>query len=930
MSLLSLRQPTTAHALPSLAERSNGPNQSRTVRIYKNGDPFFSGKLLLLPKHGDLNSILDLVAATLAGGRPVLKLFDADTGTEVDELDKLVDGSDLVAGMSRGKFKPLAYREILNDHARDMQNSSPKPPLVLPKPSAYKAPKPAKSKLLSTGRKSPRERNPQALPALPIDEKPRVVTLVRNGDASVVEVTFLITKRNAADWDHLCQEISDKLQMGVAVRKIYTQNGVEVVRAADMLDGGVYVAAEKGYRPLANGYEAVDLHSLVASSTSPGGGRRQRVHIKGAGDLSHLRASLPAIGRAMDEAKRTIATFDVLTAADKRLIQEQTEQLEALAAQMEAAAEGSASREAAQTALLAEMLEQLTKLKAELMEARGKLSVAEASELALRTGLEAAEDRNGQLLLEKQTEEKVAKRALQAKEDQEAVADRLSIAASVARQRLRGAQEELRAANAGIASELKQKEGVAEQLEKAQRGWVKEMASSTKAREAEAQVSAELHKLKRATARTAVAVAVAVAAQQTNGRSAESQATLKRALRRFYDANHQLEHVADRRWFTAVAPDVAEWAGLSTDSATGEVVALKLDGFRLGDSLQVDGLAELHTLCELDLGDCAELTRLPVALAGLAGLKVLKLGGCKALAELPSGLGELTKLTTLDARFCTQLRSLPPQIGRLSQLVRLNLAGCGALRALPSELGDCLALEELDLSSCAGLAVLPARIGELAALTQLSLCGCTQLQTVPDQLGSLSSLRELDVGQCTGVRALPAAVGQLSELTSLTLSGCTMLLELPPELGDLAKLVELNIHRCTSLRMLPPEILQLGGLRKIDVGGCEPLVDASSSLWDLCWLTSLDASECHQMTAVPAAVRQLVDLEEFSLCECTSLVGLPTELRQLTKLIRLDLARCSKLTELPSLAHLLPGLQVETHGAAPAAKQWVARGCKPA
>eukprot|EP00729_Bicosta_minor_P023519 gene23519-9100_t len=264
------------------------PSSSRTIRLFKNGDKFFAGKVLLVPKHGNLDSFLDLVTSILADGKPVLKLFDAQTGAELLELSQIIDGDNYVAGMSRGKFRPLPYAEILDDRARAEINKTPRPPFTLPKPSTYKAPKlKKKNAVYSPGRKSPRERSkPKGLPALPISEKPRLVSLVRNGDASVEIVKLLLTKRNTADWDHLCQEISDKLQMGVAVRKIYTQDGIQVTLAEDMLDSEVYVAAEKGFRPLENGYEVMNAHLHTHSTmASPSPGKRKRVYVRGVGDL---------------------------------------------------------------------------------------------------------------------------------------------------------------------------------------------------------------------------------------------------------------------------------------------------------------------------------------------------------------------------------------------------------------------------------------------------------------------------------------------------------------------------------------------------------------------------------------------------------------------------------------------------------------------
>ena len=453
------------------------PRQSRTVRIFKNGDEFYAGTTILVPKHCNLESFLDLVSARLASGKPVLKLFDAHTGIEVDELNQIVDGDDYVAGTSRGKsFKALRYDEIMDDRARAERNKAPRPPALLPKPSAYKAPKRKKKVALSPGRKSPpRERKPLELPSLTIAEKPRLISVVRNGDASVEVVKLLLTKRNTAEWDHLCQEISDKLQMGVAVRKMYTQDGVEITVAEDLLDGEVYVAAEKSFRMLTNGYEVMNAHSFsphsaYSSSHSPSPGGRKRVHVRGVGDLVNARASLPAIGRAMEEANRKMDNYNKLAAADRQVIDEQAEQLSALKATMETSADDFKGREVAQTNLLSEMVEHVAQLKLELKEAHDKQIAAEVSELALKKELELQQERNEQLQTEKQAEEKVAKRALQAKEDQEAVSDQLSKAEKATKAKLKATQDDLEIAKESLARDAQKLDVIEEQLEKAQKG----------------------------------------------------------------------------------------------------------------------------------------------------------------------------------------------------------------------------------------------------------------------------------------------------------------------------------------------------------------------------------------------------------------------------------------------------------------------------
>jgi hypothetical protein len=53
-------------------------------------------------------------------------------------------------------------------------------------------------------------------------------------------INVLLTKRNTS-WNVLYNEISDRLKMGAAVRKLYTASGALVGEVAELQDGGTYV-----------------------------------------------------------------------------------------------------------------------------------------------------------------------------------------------------------------------------------------------------------------------------------------------------------------------------------------------------------------------------------------------------------------------------------------------------------------------------------------------------------------------------------------------------------------------------------------------------------------------------------------------------------------------------------------------------------------
>ena len=163
-----------------LADR-NKPKATRKVKIYKNGDKFFAGKLMTIPKHANLDKFLDLISSTLKGGNPVLRLFSAVDGTEVVDLAQVKDGEAYVAGMSRGKFKKFDYGSILDDRARAELNKMKKRPNFLPN-------KKLRSHTLKT-----------LLPSLALrsnQDPPRLISVIRNGDVSPQPLRCLLTREH--------------------------------------------------------------------------------------------------------------------------------------------------------------------------------------------------------------------------------------------------------------------------------------------------------------------------------------------------------------------------------------------------------------------------------------------------------------------------------------------------------------------------------------------------------------------------------------------------------------------------------------------------------------------------------------------------------------------------------------------------------------
>jgi hypothetical protein len=207
------------------------PKVGRTVRIYRNGASNFAGRQFVIPiRTTQLSVFLDLISDTLKQGFNVQRLFAVD-GTGIDELDQVQDGQSYVAG-GRGSFKALDYTSILDDRALAELNKSRQP-------NDYSPPK----------KRITFRSLAHIVMRVQVPDKPTQIAVIRNGDASCTFINVLLTKRNAG-WDVLLSEISDRLQMGAPVRKLYTAAGHQVTEVADLTDGGTYVAAEKKFKRL--------------------------------------------------------------------------------------------------------------------------------------------------------------------------------------------------------------------------------------------------------------------------------------------------------------------------------------------------------------------------------------------------------------------------------------------------------------------------------------------------------------------------------------------------------------------------------------------------------------------------------------------------------------------------------------------------------
>ena len=204
---------------------------------------------------------------------------------------------------------------------------------------------------------------------------------------------------------------------------------------------------------------------------------------------------------------------------------------------------------------------------------------------------------------------------------------------------------------------------------------------------------------------------------------------------------------------SGAAPPAALLPGLLS-SLPATLASLCLKGAPTG-SLQPSALSRFPKLRSLDASHTALRLSTPALLAPLAGLRHLRLAGCKAAFEADA-LAPLTQLLTLDVSHtgitdCALARGLPA-------LRTLLMHGCSRLTG--KALAACPALEELGMADCreAAATFTPATLAALPRLRVLRMA-CTSLPQ-PSLLAPLAgTLQELDCSGCA-----PAMVAALGEL----------------------------------------------------------------------------------------------------------------------------------------------------------------------
>ncbi|XP_003468814.2 doublecortin domain-containing protein 2 [Cavia porcellus] len=238
----------------------------KSVLVYRNGDPFFAGRRVVI--HEKKVSSFDVFLKEVTGGvqapfGAVRNIYTPRTGHRIRKLDQIESGGNYVAG-GQEAFKKLNYLDIGEMKKRPMEvvNTEVKPVIH------------------SRIHVSARFRKPL--------QEPCTIFLIANGDLISPASRLLIPRKALSQWDHVLQMVTEKITLrSGAVHRLYTLEGKLVENGADLENGQFYVAVgrdrfkklpysellfDKSTMRRPYGQKASSLPPIVGSRKSKGSG----------------------------------------------------------------------------------------------------------------------------------------------------------------------------------------------------------------------------------------------------------------------------------------------------------------------------------------------------------------------------------------------------------------------------------------------------------------------------------------------------------------------------------------------------------------------------------------------------------------------------------------------------------------------------------
>ncbi|XP_026864068.2 doublecortin domain-containing protein 2B isoform X1 [Electrophorus electricus] len=191
----------------------------KSVVVYRNGDPFFTGRRFIVNQRqvSTMDAFLNDVTLSIGAPLAVRTLYTPRHGHRVSELDHLQQGAEYVAaGFER--FKKLNYLGV-----------------GLKRPPVTRAGDPAQAKVLSRPNVSAKWRK--------VITQPCIIHVFRNGDVLGAAMRFIIPRKMQKNLEQILSLVSEKAMLRTgAVRRLCTLDGVTVMSAEELENGRHYVA----------------------------------------------------------------------------------------------------------------------------------------------------------------------------------------------------------------------------------------------------------------------------------------------------------------------------------------------------------------------------------------------------------------------------------------------------------------------------------------------------------------------------------------------------------------------------------------------------------------------------------------------------------------------------------------------------------------
>ncbi|XP_020842496.1 doublecortin domain-containing protein 2 isoform X2 [Phascolarctos cinereus] len=269
--------------MSSTSTRSNCLTQPvvKSVLVYRNGDPFFAGRRVVI--HEKKVSSFDVFLKEVTGGvqapfGAVRNIYTPRAGHRIRKLDQIQSGGNYVAGGLEA-FKKLNYLDIGEPKKRSMEvvNSEVKPVIH------------------SRINVSARFRKPL--------QEPCTIFLIANGDLISPASRLFIPRKALSQWDLVLEMVTEKITLrSGAVHRLYTLEGKLVQSGSELENGQFYVAVgrdkfkklpysdllfDKSAMRRPYGQKASSLPPIVGSRKSKGSGNdRQSKSTIGSSDNS--------------------------------------------------------------------------------------------------------------------------------------------------------------------------------------------------------------------------------------------------------------------------------------------------------------------------------------------------------------------------------------------------------------------------------------------------------------------------------------------------------------------------------------------------------------------------------------------------------------------------------------------------------------------